>query len=125
MPMLTEVINRAARFKHRQRLMTVRTAGLRRRMCTATVTDKFTVAEQQRMLTLFANHAHAGLLLTLLSTKKEGQQALSCLTLILFHVRHQAFTFTLLSWRQQVTLAFIRVITLFKLNTDRRTHHVQ
>lgn len=95
-------------------------------MRTTGMADKFTVAEQQRLLTFFTHHTHVPLPALMNSEqKKEGHMALILLTLILFHMRQQTLTFTLLRWRQQVTFAFIRVITLFELNADWRSHHVE
>lgn len=95
-------------------------------MRTTGMADKFTVAEQQRLLTFFTHHTYVPLPALMNSEqKKEDQMALIFLTLILFHMRQQTLTFTLLRWRQQVTFAFIRVITLFELNADWRSHHVE
>jgi hypothetical protein len=53
-----KIVHRAAGFEHLKRLMTRRTAGLCGVMRTAGITDKFTVAERQRLLTFFANNSH-------------------------------------------------------------------
>lgn len=121
-----KIVHRAAGFKHLKRLVTLGTAELRGVMRTTGTADKFTVAERQRLLTFFTRHTHDSLPCPMNSEqKKEGQMALIFLTLILFHMRQQTLTFTLLRWRQQVTFAFIRVITLFELNADWRSHHVE
>lgn len=61
----------------------------------------------------------------ILGQKKEGHLALDQLTLILLHMRHQTLTLALLRRCQQIAFAFVRVFTLFKLNADRRSHHVK
>jgi len=95
-------------------------------MRTTGTADKFIGTERQRLLTFFTHHIHDSLPALMSSEqKKEGQMALIFLTLILFHMRKQTLTFTLLRWRQQVTFAFIRVITLFELNADWRSHYVE
>lgn len=98
---------------------------MRQVMYSAGCAEKFTVAERQRLLAFFTKYTQYVFLLRYSAQKKEGQMALILLTLILFHMRHQTLTFTLLRWRQQVTFAFIRVITLFELNANWRSHHVK
>lgn len=57
--------------------------------------------------------------------KKGPCWALIILTLVLLQMRHQTLAFTLLRWRQKVAFARVRVIALFELNANRRTHHVE
>jgi hypothetical protein len=72
-----KIVHRAAGFEHLKRLMTLGTAGLCGVMRTAGNTDKFTVAERQRLLTFFANNNHDFLPAPVYSEqKKEGQMAL-------------------------------------------------
>ncbi|KIC85816.1 hypothetical protein RN49_16305 [Pantoea agglomerans] len=72
-----KIVHRAAGFKHLKRLMTLRAAGLCGIMRTAGNTDKFTIAERQRLLTFFANNSHYFLPAPVYSEqKKEGQMAL-------------------------------------------------
>lgn len=126
MSVAAKIVHCATGFQHVKPLVTLRTAGTSGEMRSAGRTDKRTVAERQRLLTFFTHDTHYALpALRYSEQKKEGQMALMLLTLILFHVRHQTLALTLLSWRQQVTFAFIRVITLFELNTNWRTHHVK
>jgi len=58
MSVAAKIVHCAAGFQHLKWLMTLRTAGMRRVMCSAGCTDKFTVAERQRLLTFFTKYTH-------------------------------------------------------------------
>lgn len=125
MPVAAKIVDCTAGFEYFKRLATLRTARLYGIMHPTAITDKFAVAERQRLLTFFTHHTHYVLPALRYSEQKKGPDGPFSLTLILFHVCHQTLTLTLLGWRQQITLAFVRVFTLFELNTNWRSHHIQ
>ncbi|OMP14023.1 hypothetical protein COLO4_00411 [Corchorus olitorius] len=129
----TEIIYGTARFQHLQRLLAVGTAGQRGEMTLAVRAIEALFAVSERLLTVRAwgEHDDSGIVAEDrdkpdVTPKKEGPSGpSSCLAFVFLQMRYQTLTLTLLGWRQQVAFARIRVITLFKLDANRRSHHVQ
>ncbi len=135
--MLAEVVHRTAGFQHLQRLVAIWTQGDVSEMMFTAGAVKTGLIVSESLLTGWAGKIHqlsSALWMAVAMNgdptryrfiKKGPCWALLILTLVLLQMRHQTLTFTLLCWRQQIAFARVRVIALFELNANRRTHHVE